>query len=202
MNNDILRTTGQKEDKNIQILKEIENRNPPGTKLRFSRTIPNFINGTLYIYEIMNDDGVAISENYYYDPSPAHEQGRSFTSMDELALWLNQNREIKLEPQHIYRRRSLSSIFTVQTISAIIAILITTTISFILITNLRHQQFIKEQAFKNNDGTYLELANDNTLIDIPDILSNALTVILGFYFGSEVGKRQETKESDSKEDAG
>ena len=60
--------------------------------------------------------------------------------------------------------------FTFETVAAIIAMVITVTICAIVVISLQ----------------------TGSSIDIPDILSNALTTILGFYFGSQGQQRSTT----------
>ncbi len=146
------------------ILDALRRRNAPGTEFRLSRTIPGFLEGELVVVDIMQDSK-AIGENYYYDSdSPA--ESRSFKSMDELVLWLGQR---KPDGQRVGGAFSALSRFEV--VSAVIAILITLAICFIILSNV---------IYHGKSG--------QLQIEIPDILSNALTIILGFYFGSQVGK--------------
>lgn len=91
----------------------------------------------------------------------------TYTSVDELARWV--------DTQSRARSTNRPTIWRFVTVPAIIALVITFTICAIVLVNL----------FSNRDG-----------FSIPEILSNALTIILGFYFGSEVQRRTEhSKES-------
>ena len=148
-----------------EILEAVRKRNSPESEVRISRTIPGFLNGELIVVDVYRNDQ-KIGENFYYS---AHypEDRRSFTSMDELALWMGQH--------ELSSRRSgpLSVLSDFRIVSGLIAILITLTIITLIIVAV-----IRGWA-----------------IEVPDILSNALTIILGFYFGSQVAK---TKGADEK----
>lgn len=73
-----------------KVIDEVKRRNPPDTELRISRTIPGFLEGQLFVVEILRN-GENVGENYYYDHDYSSSKSRSFTTMDELALWLGRN---------------------------------------------------------------------------------------------------------------
>jgi hypothetical protein len=153
------------------ILDAIKRRNAPGTEVRLSRTIPGFLDGALVVADIMQD-GKQIAENYYYD-SRFFTQSRSFTSMDELVLWIGQQRpEVLSSPGG-----SFSWLSRFEVVSALIAMLITLTICTIVLLGF----------FRTGE----------VALRVPDILSNALTVILGFYFGSQVSRARQSATSES-----
>jgi hypothetical protein len=87
--------------------------------------------------------------------------------MDELALWIGQHQS------RAPRRGTSSFLADFRVVSAIIAIGITITICAIVLGN----------NFVLQGSSY----------DVPDILANALTTILGFYFGSQVARSREAE---------
>jgi len=155
------------------ILDAIKRRNAPGTELRLSRTIPGFLDGALVVADIMQD-GKQIAENYYYD-SRFFNQSRSFTSMDELVLWIGQQR-----PEVLSSAGGMFSwLSRFEVVSALIAMLITLTICTIVLLGF--------------------LRTGEVALRVPDILSNGLTVILGFYFGSQVSRARQAATSEPAE---
>ena len=141
------------------ILDAIRRRNPPNTEFRISRTIPGFLDGELVVIELSRDTQ-NLGENFYY-AARYPPDNRSFTSMDELALWIGQRQG---DTPRIGR---LSFLTDFRVVSALIAIVILFTICVIILSGL------------------FSYGGDRK---IPDILSNALTTILGFYFGSQVAR--------------
>jgi hypothetical protein len=143
-----------------KILEALKRRNPPGTELTVSRRIPGFLDGDLVVADVIRN-GEKIDENFYYsNRSNDAALERSFTSMDELALWIGQQGAYRPD-----RRTSLLMDFRI--VSAVIAIFITITLCIVIGYNQIWMQ---------------------TSPDVPDVLSNALTTILGFYFGSQVAR--------------
>jgi hypothetical protein len=104
-----------------------------------------------------------IGENFYY-ASRNRSERRSFTSMDKLALWIGQHQS------SLPRKGVASFLEDFRVVSALIAIVITLTICSIVLGG----NFVTGSSF-----------------DVPDILANALTTILGFYFGSQVAKSRD-----------
>jgi hypothetical protein len=142
-----------------EILDAVRRRNPPDTEFRISRTIPGFLDGDLVVVEL-DRGGQRLGENFYYAARFPDER-RSFASMDELALWIGQR-------QAGPRSGRLSFLTDFRVVSAMIAIVITLTICSIILAGV--------------------ISSRPDRIAIPDILSNALTTILGFYFGSQVAR--------------
>jgi hypothetical protein len=148
-----------------EILDAVKRRHPAGTELTISRTIPGFLDGELVVVDITRGDQ-KVDENFYYVSRYPSER-RSFISMDELALWIGQH-------QSPPPRKGAGSFLTdFRVVSAIIAIVITFTICAIVLGN--------------------NFVLTGSSFDVPDILSNALTTILGFYFGSQVARSREAE---------
>jgi hypothetical protein len=143
-----------------EVLDEVRRRNLPETDLCISRTIPGFLSGELIVVDVSRGEE-KIGESFYYAARYRGDR-RSFTSMDELALWMGQQ-------ESLTRRhgRWSSCLSDFRIVSAIIAILITLTIVTVVLVSI---------------------SRGSSTSDIPDILANALTTILGFYFGSQVAK--------------
>ena len=158
-------------DNSEEALNEIKKRNPSNREVKISRTIPSFLDGELFVANLTTQDSKElIGENYYYK-SQFNRDSRSFTSMDELALWISQVHNNSNRP--VFLKRSPLGNFKM--VSALIAILITITICVIVLVPF--------------------FGDVERAAAVPDILSNALTVILGFYFGSQVGNKQTTVHS-------
>ena len=146
------------------IINAVRTRHPRDRTFKISRTIPNFLGGELALVDVVKDNQV-IGENYVY-AGTFFRPTLGFLSLDELANWVTKDVRNDIRP-----RSNSTSIFSrlasIDIVPSIIAIIVTITICSIVFFNI-----------------YIQSSS----IEIPDILSNALTMILGFYFGSQAHK--------------
>ncbi|MCR8561602.1 hypothetical protein KXD93_28365 [Mucilaginibacter sp. BJC16-A38] len=145
---------------NEQIIESVKSRQNNGREFSILRRIPNFLGGELIVIEVIKSEQL-IGENYVFVGFDKTIK-KTFLSMDELAIWINNNRKPQKD------KGFLSSDY----IPAIIAILITITICGYIFMKLYEKT--------------------NQEIKVPEILANALTTILGFYFGSQINKPKVT----------
>jgi len=175
------------------IEKVLELGNPGGNASVSSRT--KFLHGILYSVEFRSA-GIdpIVAERFFYEntsgESSVYPRSKAFSSRHELMSWMDgiyeKQHNVILYSNYNDERESFlfRGLSDIRVVSAVIGIMITATISFLLITDLRHKQINRT----SEDDSQI------ALIEIPDVLSNALAIILGFYFGSEVGKSKERAE--------
>jgi hypothetical protein len=183
---------------NETILNEVLRSGDPGGQPTISSSI-DFMRGTLHTIEFRINDEL-ICQKFFYEDQSNHTfdpPSKVFSTKDALMDWVDtqyndQNKRLINSYLSYSKPRSslIEVFFDVRAVSSIIAIGIIATISFLLISDLKHQQANRSPG-ENSPVT---------LVDIPDVLSNALAIILGFYFGSEVGKRGEKIEEDQSEE--
>ena len=131
--------------------------------LTVSYTTPNFLRGELVAVDVHRGEEIVGTSFAYVVGTEVVE---TYTSVAELARWVS-NRYRDAESASGFASRPA---LTFETVAATIAMVITVTICAIVVISLQ----------------------TGSSIDIPDILSNALTIILGFYFGSQVQQRSTT----------
>jgi hypothetical protein len=184
-----------------EIFSDVLNLGDPGGQPRIASSV-DFLRGTLHTIEFRSNDEL-ICQRFFYENQSEYSidpPSRAFLTRELLMEWINtsynnQRRSLISISQLPYPSKPRLSIVKTfsdtRVVSSIIAIGIIATISFLLISDLRYQQSSRSPG----DNSPV------TLLEIPDVLSNALAIILGFYFGSEVGKRRgKVEESQSEED--
>jgi hypothetical protein len=155
---------GESERRSAEVTEALSARNRQGANLIISNVIPNYLGGELIVVEVQAN-GAKVADNYYYRRTKeyGYPDSESFVSFDELARWMSEKGSS--DYQVVPLRRGPSVLANVS-VAAIIAVIIAVTIS----------------------ATVLIQLSRSDQISVPDILGNALTVILGFYFGREVTK--------------
>ncbi len=169
-----------KESDRRRIIQEVKNLNSSNVEVKIKSVKKNFRAGNLYIIDLItnssnNSKNPEHLECYYYDCFYSDES-KYCNSLDEFISWSGRRLNKKSSSLNFIKEFNSPRV-----VSGLIAILITLTIIFILISDLSHQQeTINKQKGEKSESKI-------TLIKVPDVLSNALTIILGFYFGSTVG---------------
>jgi len=148
-----------------EIIDVVKSQYPEGVQLTIIRIIPEFLRGRLLVLSVKDTLG-SVAENYFYLSSLSFES-RPFSSLAEFAAWVNKQPRVVVVTE---QRGTLAVLTRVETIAGILALLIMLMICAIVLTNI-------------------PAGRDE--IKIPGILTNSLTTILGFYFGSQVARHRE-----------
>jgi hypothetical protein len=163
----------QKPD-DAEILEALRQRHPAGCEFRVTSKIRGILGGEFAVVEISRN-GSRIGENYYYS-STLLGKSSLFASVEEFVRWLKQSPPIPSES--IKREPAAGGALSRIEPTAIIAIIITATICTL---------------------SLIEVFRDKPFM-IPEILGNALTIILGFYFGAKVERLRASKAQPKKDD--
>ncbi len=151
------------------VIEAIRRRHPRDRAFAIARTIPGVKDGHVAVIDVIQN-GQKVAENYAFIDNFSRVQS-TFLSIDDLLEWSAQQSrpsDVVPAPESIFIR-----LFNTVNAAATIAILITLTICV---------------------SVYIDVAR-NTRVEIPEVLSNALATILGFYFGSRVQKLESERQT-------
>jgi hypothetical protein len=177
-----------------EIINEVKRLDNPGGEAFLASTNKDFMYGQLHVVQFKKEYG-DISTKYFYenlvdlDENPFAPNSRAFSSMHDFIAWINieyekiDRRAYALARMNVDEHRSyflsfLDRFYDVRFVSGLIGVGIAATICFLAISDLRFQQANRTSG--ENDPI--------ELVKIPEPLSLALSSIIGFYFGSAVGK--------------
>lgn len=147
------------------IVHEVLTHRTKGFKGKVDREIAGVLGGKLYSVIVDDDKGKFFAEDFVF----VDRFGKIrtyFSGYDEVFTWLS---ALAQRP-----KASFLGLKGFEIVAAVIAVVITLAICAIVLVSL----FTR---------------SGPTAIDIPDVLSAALTTILGFYFGSRAGKASESE---------
>jgi hypothetical protein len=144
---------------------EVLSHRPKGFKAKVNREIKGILGGKLISVLVDDEKGKFFNEDFVF-VDRLDKIRLTLQGDDEVFAWLS---ALAQKP-----KATIMGLKGFEIVAAIIAIVITLAICAIVLVSL----FTR---------------SGPTAIDIPDVLSAALTTILGFYFGSRAGKASESE---------